>query len=164
MVLTTRLLRFASSTSSGKELLFSLLSSHESLYTKVPVKNVTLPGYDGYFTVTAGHSPMLSTLKPGVISFSLKDSNEVVKYFISSGFFVYKQLVFYLNNFYRSDESHTADVMGVEVVPLDQLDKDRATSVLQEVLAETQGDTSQWAKVKTFLTQDLCSSVIKALQ
>ncbi|UKJ90245.1 ATP synthase delta chain, mitochondrial [Theileria orientalis] len=142
MILTTRFLRFASSNSSGKELLFSLLSSHESLYTKVPVKNVTLPGYDGYFTVTAGHSPMLSTLKPGVVSFSLQDSNEVVKYFISSGFFVYKQ----------SDESHTADVMGVEVVPLDQLDKDRATSVLQEVLTETQGDTSHWAKVKTFLT------------
>lgn len=64
--------------------------------------------------------------------------------------------------------------MGVEVVPLDQLDKERATSVLQEVLTETQGDSSQWAKVKTFLTlvisntnihrQDLCSSVIKALQ
>uniref|UniRef100_A0A3B0MPJ6 ATP synthase delta chain, mitochondrial n=1 Tax=Theileria annulata TaxID=5874 RepID=A0A3B0MPJ6_THEAN len=154
MIRITRFLRFASNTYSNKDLVFSLLSSHESLYNKVPVKNLTVPGYDGYFTVTPGHSPMLSTLKPGVVSFSLKDSNEVHKYFISSGFFVYRQ----------SEDSHTADVMGVEIVPLDQLDKERATSVLQEVLAETQGDSSQWAKVKTFLTQDLCSSVIKALQ
>lgn len=153
MIRLSRLSRFAANASSGKGLLFTLSSSHESLHSKLPVKNVTLPGYDGYFTVTSGHSPMMSTLKPGVVSFSPVDSKDSQRFFISSGFFVYRQ----------NDESHTAEVMGVEVVPLEQLDKDRATSVLQEVLSECQGDTSQWSKVKTFLAQDLCASVVKAL-
>ncbi|AFZ79116.1 ATP synthase delta/epsilon chain, putative [Theileria equi strain WA] len=153
MLRVSKFLKFATNTV-GNGLQLSLLSSHESFLTKFPIKSVTLPGSEGYFTVTQGHSPLLSTLKPGIISISAQDSNEVTKYFISSGFFVYRQ----------SDNTNSAEVVGVEIVPLDHLDKERATSVLQEVLAESQNSSDPWAKVKSFLAQDLCSSIIKAVQ
>ena len=43
------------------------LVSPERLLLSEEVDMVTLPGTEGYFGVLAGHAPVLSTLRPGVI-------------------------------------------------------------------------------------------------
>ncbi|KAK2194811.1 bifunctional ATP synthase [Babesia duncani] len=146
-----RSLRCAATAAGGSSLRFSLLSPHESFFVDTPVKQVTVPGSEGYFTLTGGHSPMLATLKPGVVSF-ISDSGED-KYFISSGFLVFK----------RQDDNYLAQVTGVEIVPLSHLDKERTVAVLQQVLAESQGSTDSWTKTRALLAQDLCSAILKAI-
>ena len=46
---------------------------------------VTLPGAEGYFGVLAGHAPLISTLKPGVIETRGGPQGER-RYFVSAGF------------------------------------------------------------------------------
>ena len=46
---------------------------------------VTLPGTEGYFGVLAGHAPVISTLKPGVIEVKGGPKGDQ-RYFVTSGF------------------------------------------------------------------------------
>lgn len=46
---------------------------------------VVVPGGDGYFTVMAGHAPVMSTLKPGVVDVKLA-SGELQQLFVRGGF------------------------------------------------------------------------------
>ena len=46
---------------------------------------VVVPGGDGYFTVMAGHAPVMSTLKPGVVEVRT-DDGEVQQVFVRGGF------------------------------------------------------------------------------
>jgi len=56
----------------------SLLSSE--------VEQVIVPGSEGEFTILADHSPMISSLKPGLISIYEESSSEAVIYFVTDGF------------------------------------------------------------------------------
>lgn len=40
------------------------------------VQSVTCPGTDGELTVLAGHTPLVTTLKPGVIHARMQDGEE----------------------------------------------------------------------------------------
>ena len=59
--------------------------SPEKLLLSAQALEVQVPGTDGEFTVMANHAPVMSTIKPGVISVKL-DSGETSKYFIRGGF------------------------------------------------------------------------------
>ena len=48
---------------------------------------IILPGEDGEFGVTAGHSPMISQLQPGLVTV-VHTSGESEKFFVSGGFAV----------------------------------------------------------------------------
>jgi len=73
-----------------------------------PVKEVTIPGTDGLFTVLANHVPTIAELVPG--SVIITDSEgRVEKYFVSGGFAI-------VNN------DSTCSITGVEVIPVDRLD------------------------------------------
>ena len=61
------------------------LVSPERLLLSEDAEMVTLPGSEGYFGVLAGHSPVISTLKPGVIEVKGGSTGER-RYFVSSGF------------------------------------------------------------------------------
>ena len=56
----------------------SLLSSE--------VEQVIIPGSEGEFTILVDHSPMISSLKPGLISIYEESSSEAVIYFVTDGF------------------------------------------------------------------------------
>lgn len=60
------------------------LVSPERLLLSTRAEMVTVPGTDGYIGVMAGHMPLISTLRPGMIDV-LKDGKET-KYFIRGGF------------------------------------------------------------------------------
>jgi F-type H+-transporting ATPase subunit epsilon len=46
---------------------------------------VVVPGVEGEFTVLAGHAPVVSTLRPGVVNVTLGDSR-TVRVFVKGGF------------------------------------------------------------------------------
>ncbi len=56
----------------------SLLSSE--------VEQVIIPGSEGEFTILADHSPMISSLKPGLIRIYEDSSSDALTYFVTDGF------------------------------------------------------------------------------
>ncbi|WP_448202658.1 F0F1 ATP synthase subunit epsilon [Azospirillum sp. sgz302134] len=61
------------------------LVSPEKLLTSQPVDMVVVPGSEGDFGVLAGHSPMISTVRPGVID--VYEGDRVVdRVFVAGGF------------------------------------------------------------------------------
>jgi F-type H+-transporting ATPase subunit epsilon len=61
------------------------LVSPERLLLSEDVDMVTLPGTEGYFGVLAGHAPVISSLRPGVIEVT-GGENPGLRLFIRGGF------------------------------------------------------------------------------
>ena len=97
------------------KLTLNLACPHQVVHKGKKVGLVTLPGVIGEFGVTAGHTPIIAELKPGLLQIfeSVGDSEPVEKWFISGGFSM-------------SHESSTTDIMAVECVKLQDLDAEAA--------------------------------------
>lgn len=52
------------------------LVSPERLLLSAEVKEVNIPGAEGYMTIMANHSPLMASIKPGVISVVMADGNK----------------------------------------------------------------------------------------
>ncbi len=61
------------------------LVSPERLLLSAEADMITIPGVEGYFGVLAGHAPMISTLKPGVIEIAGGPDGDA-RYFVAGGF------------------------------------------------------------------------------
>jgi F-type H+-transporting ATPase subunit epsilon len=83
------------------------LVSPERLLMSEDVDMVTLPGADGYFGVLAGHAPVITTLKPGVIEVQGGEKPDL-KLFVKGGF--------------AEVDAEKVVVLAEEAVPLDEFD------------------------------------------
>jgi len=63
---------------------FDLVSPEEMLLSQ-DVEMVTLPGAEGYFGVLAGHAPVISALRPGVIEVKGGETPDM-RIFVRGGF------------------------------------------------------------------------------
>jgi F-type H+-transporting ATPase subunit epsilon len=63
---------------------FELVSPARLLYSG-DVQSVTLPGTEGDMGIFAGHAPVLSTLRPGVVTIT-KDGGATDRIFVRGGF------------------------------------------------------------------------------
>ncbi len=63
---------------------FELVSPARLLFSG-DVASVQIPGAEGEMTILAGHAPVLSTLKPGVVTVS-KEGGATEKMFVRGGF------------------------------------------------------------------------------
>ncbi len=61
------------------------LVSPERLLMSEPAESVVVPGWEGDFQVLAGHAPVLSTLRPGLLDVILP-SGEERRIFVRGGF------------------------------------------------------------------------------
>ena len=61
------------------------LVSPERLLLSAQVTEVVIPGSEGYLTALAGHSPLMSTILPGVVSVKLADGKSD-SYVVFGGF------------------------------------------------------------------------------
>jgi len=61
------------------------LVSPERLLLSAQVTEVVIPGSEGYLTALAGHSPLMSTIMPGVVSVKLADGKSD-SYVVFGGF------------------------------------------------------------------------------
>lgn len=66
------------------KIIFELVSP-ERLLLSEEADIVSLPGAEGYMGVMAGHMPLISTLKPGIIDVK-GGTNGNTRYFVSAGF------------------------------------------------------------------------------
>lgn len=135
-------------------LLVTVCSPSDAAFVKQPAQSVTVPGVEGAMTVTNNHSQLVAQLRNGVVSVKVDGSEEPKSFFLSDGFLFYEQ---------PKDDSGccTAEVVGVEILPLEFLEKERAAQVLQEVLQEGQSSSTPWERARAQLGSELCSAVIR---
>ena len=66
--LTAKRLAEPVAAASNSSLVLNFTTPHASIFSKKVVNMVILPGESGEYGVTVGHSPLISQLKPGVVS------------------------------------------------------------------------------------------------
>ena len=98
---------------------FDLVSPERLLLSK-QVDMVTVPGTEGYMGVIAGHAPLVSALRAGMID--MKDDGVDTRFFIRGGF--------------AEINSTKITVLAEEAVPLSELD----IAVLDQRIADAQED------------------------
>lgn len=52
----------------GAQMILNFTTPHQPIYKKHPVSMVIIPSESGEYGVSAGHSPIISQLKPGVVT------------------------------------------------------------------------------------------------
>ena len=72
---------------------------------------IIVPGVTGEYGITAGHTPIISELKPGLVQIYHAQDDEPEKYFVSGGFAF-------------THANSVTDVTAVEAFKLDDLDAD----------------------------------------
>ncbi len=60
--------------------------SPENLILSKEVQEVIVPGSEGAFTVLSGHAPVISSLKPGILTIIEDENVDSVDYFVLGGF------------------------------------------------------------------------------
>jgi F-type H+-transporting ATPase subunit epsilon len=64
---------------------FELVSPERLLLASSDVTEVSVPGTEGYFTVMANHSPVMSTIKPGIVTVK-QSTGADMKFVVLGGF------------------------------------------------------------------------------
>eukprot|EP01031_Cornospumella_fuschlensis_P026259 gene26259-31724_t len=91
------------------QLVLNFTTPHQPLYNKKVVDQVILPGSAGEYGVTANHSPVISELRPGVVTV-IHVGGAQEKFFVSGGFALTR-------------DNSVTDVSVPEAVPLSDIDE-----------------------------------------
>ena len=103
----------------GNKISFDLVSP-ERLLLSCDADMVTVPGTEGYMGVMAGHSPVVTTLRAGMIDVSNEGKDD--RYFIRGGF--------------AEVSPAKITVLAEEAIPMSELD----LAVLDQRIADAQED------------------------
>src|ERR1700761_5301512 len=96
------------------------LVSPERLLLSRSVDMVTVPGTEGYMGVMAGHAPLVTTLRAGMID--MQDNGQDTRFFIRGGF--------------AEINAEKIIVLAEEAIPFSELD----IAVLDQRIADAQAD------------------------
>ena len=112
---------------------FDLVSPERKL-ASLEASEVQIPGSDGDFTAMAEHAPVLTTLKPGLLS--VKVGNDLMEYIVTGGFV--------------EISGSNASVLAEEALPRNEVDTsviedliEKATIALEDVTAENKDDAEK---------------------
>ena len=97
------------------------LVSPERILASEEVYMVVVPGGDGDFGVLADHSPLVSTIRPGVVTVTMP-TGEVKKIFVSGGF--------------ADVDGKICSVLAEEAVNVNEIDRAKAEQTLSDLRAE----------------------------
>lgn len=119
------------------------LVSPEQLLLSEDVTMVTLPGTEGYFGVLAGHAPVISTLRPGVIDVKGGESGDL-RLFVRGGF--------------AEVDATKVVVLAEEAVPLDDFDVEALEARIRNTeedltVAKSDSDRARVAETLDYLRQ-----------
>eukprot|EP00596_Hydrurales_sp_CCMP1899_P010688 CAMPEP_0119034956 /NCGR_PEP_ID=MMETSP1177-20130426/1962_1 /TAXON_ID=2985 /ORGANISM="Ochromonas sp, Strain CCMP1899" /LENGTH=145 /DNA_ID=CAMNT_0006992799 /DNA_START=117 /DNA_END=554 /DNA_ORIENTATION=+ len=98
------------STPASEGLVINFCTPHQAIYVDKIVDKAIVPGEGGEYGITAGHSPIISQLKAGLVTF-IHLNGDTEKFFVSGGFSV------------THKDSLVTDVSVTEAVPLEDLDE-----------------------------------------
>ena len=121
---------------------FDLVSPEQMLLSE-DVTMVTLPGTEGYFGVLAGHAPVISTLRPGVIEVKDGESGDM-RIFVRGGF--------------AEVDPTKVVVLAEEAIPLADLDVEALEARLRDTeedltAAKTDSERARVAETLDYLRQ-----------
>jgi F-type H+-transporting ATPase subunit epsilon len=121
---------------------FDLVSPEQMLLSE-DVTMVTLPGKEGYFGVLAGHAPVISVLRPGVIDVKDGESGDL-RIFVRGGF--------------AEVDATKVVVLAEEAIPLDGLDVEALEAQIRDAeedltLAKTDADRGRVTERLDYLRQ-----------
>jgi F-type H+-transporting ATPase subunit epsilon len=106
------------------------LVSPESILISADAEQVVVPGMEGQFTVFAGHAPVISTLRPGVLDAQVEGGRRRV--FVRGGF--------------AEVEPQRLTVLAQHLLDLDALDAGQLAHELEsaeQMLAEAKDDATR---------------------
>lgn len=109
---------------------------------------VIIPATTGLMGVLPGHVSTIAELKPGVLS--VHEGNDVIKYFVSSGF-----AFIHANSF--------TDIIAVEAVPLDKIDANQVQKGLAEFTQKLNSATTDLEKAEAQIGVEVHSALNFAL-
>lgn len=89
----------------------------EPLFDAEEIDLVQIPGITGEYGITAGHTPIISELKPGVVAIYADQDGEPENYFVSGGFAF-------------THANSVTDITAIEAVKVEDIDEDAARSGL----------------------------------
>ena len=121
---------------------FDLVSPEQMLLSE-DVTMVTLPGTEGYFGVLAGHAPVISTLRPGVIEVKDGESGDM-RIFVRGGF--------------AEVDRTKVVVLAEEAIPLSDFDVEALDSRIRDTeedltAAKTDAERARVAETLDYLRQ-----------
>jgi len=97
------------------------LVSPERILASEEVYMVVVPGGDGDFGVLADHSPLVSTIRPGVVTVTMP-TGDVKRIFVSGGF--------------ADVDGKICSVLAEEAVNVNEIDRAKAEQTLSDLRAE----------------------------
>lgn len=106
------------------------LVSPEHILISADAEQVVVPGMEGQFTVLAGHAPVISTLRPGVLDAQIEGGRRRV--FVRGGF--------------AEVEPERLTVLAQHLLDLDALDADQLANEVEaaeQMLADAKDDASR---------------------
>jgi F-type H+-transporting ATPase subunit epsilon len=121
---------------------FDLVSPEQMLLSE-DVTIVTLPGTEGYFGVLAGHAPVISALRPGVIDVKGSQSGDL-RLFVRGGF--------------AEVDAKKVVVLAEEAFPLDSVDVEELETRIRDAeedlaVAKTDAERARAAEALEHLRQ-----------
>ncbi len=117
---------------------FELVTPERMLLSE-DASQVVVPGTEGDFTVLAGHAPVISTIRPGVIAVSLSDSR-TVRLFVKGGF--------------AEVEQNRLTVLAQRALEVDALDAARIATELKTAEGELAAATDDAARLAAHAAVD----------
>lgn len=107
------------------------LVSPAKLVLSAEVDQVVVPGSEGYFTVLKGHSPFMSTVRPGLLEVTSHDG-KTTKIYVAGGF---------------ADASPTGlTVLAEQAIPVEELKSEVITKEIAEAEAVASSGKSDETK------------------
>lgn len=116
--------RFASSeaAATATKVTLNLNTPYQSFFKGAQVDLVQIPGLVGEYGVTAGHTPIIAQLKPGVIKVHVEREREVQSFFTAGGFAL-------------THANSVTDIACVELVKVEDIDAGAAEAGLNKYKA-----------------------------
>ncbi|KAJ0397419.1 hypothetical protein P43SY_008590 [Pythium insidiosum] len=139
-------------TATATKVTLNLTSPYQAFFKNAQVDLVQIPGVDGEYGVTAGHTPIISQLKPGVVKVHVEREKDVQSFFTAGGFAL-------------THADSTTDIACVELVKLEDVDVAAAEAGLNKfkaaVAAAPEGSAE---KAEAQIGLDVHQALVSALQ
>jgi F-type H+-transporting ATPase subunit epsilon len=124
------------------------LVSPERLLISAPVEMVVVPGAEGDFGVLPGHSPLISTLRPGVITiYENRQPKDAI--FVAGGF--------------AEVTPERCTVLAEQAIKIDEADRTEVESDLREARAALEAATEETERAAARRRVQIFEALIAAL-
>ena len=113
---------------------FELVSPQRLVFSG-EVEQVDVPGAEGDFGVLAGHAPLVSTLKPGILT--VRESGGAKRLFVQNGF--------------AEVNAKGLTVLAETAVAVDDIDREGYSAAIKEAeekVAEAKDEAARWKAIE----------------